>query len=337
MTDPHTPAHLRAAAAARLHPHHASWGRALAWWQHAAALAPALPLGLAADLGWLLTDPRAAVGNGHGPPDPRPPSDPYPAFLRDAAAAAAARTARALHLGDVAVAALLAHLAQGAPIPAVYRLPMGVSPATAAVALAEALSQPWEDTTPEPPPPSLLDHLLDRLRALTPADVRFLHEVGAGALGLTELADLRALTDLLALPPLHHALLEEVLAFLPALAETGGGSEMQTYAVDGIGGLTRRGHFDMVLPSEWALPDDLLIYRYANHELLYYGRERPPERLPTLLLLVVQGSDAMTGDADAMARASTLALAKAGRARGAEVRVAWFDRVLHPPVGVGCQ
>ena len=338
--------HLRSCGAARLSPLTEPWGRALGWWRAAAELAPTLPLGLAADLGALLSGATPATDDG----------DNYTAFIRAAAATPAVRAARTLALNDVAIVALLAHLAEGAPVPPAYRLPPGVRPAQIVEALAEALHSAGDQAqhTHRPaansddlsaiPPASFSadDHrllaigyrLLPRLRALTPADVRFVAELGQGALGVADLADLRALTELLSLPALTHSLVDEVLAFLPALAEAAPGAALQTYAVDGYGGLARSGALDAVLPSEWALPSVLLNYRYLNGELLYYGRERPPERRNTLVLLLVQLSDALAGDLEPLVKASALALARAGQARGATVQVATFDSRLHPPQGL---
>ena len=319
-------AHHQSAATVRIHPPTGPWGRALAWWARAAELAPPLPLGLAADLGLLLagTPLPADLGN-----------DAYATFLRTAAATPAIRTARHLRLSEVAITAILAHLAHTTPSPAAYRLPPGTRPADIATRLippdgteARPVESPLHLLTGSTP--SLLAHLT----ALTPADIRFVAELGAGSLRLTDLADLRALTELLSLPTLTHSLVDEVLAFLPVLAEAAPGAALQTYAVDGYGGLARSGSLDAVLPSEWALPAVLLSYRYLNGELLYYGRERPPERRTTLVLLLVQLSDAMAGDMEVLVKASALALARAGQARGATVQVAPFDTRLHPPRGL---
>ena len=132
-------AHLHSATHARLHAADEPWGRALAWWRAAAELAPALPLGLVADLGALLTGAALPVD----------PEDEYLTFLRQAATTPAIRTARTLAMRDSAIAALLAHLAQGAPIPSEYRLPLGTRPTAIATALSTALSLP-------PPAPGLL-------------------------------------------------------------------------------------------------------------------------------------------------------------------------------------
>ena len=319
------PHHTQSASTVRLYPAGGPWGRALGWWRAAADLAPALPLGLAADLGALFSGT---------PLPPGASDDPYGAWLHAVAASTAGRTAHSLALRDVAVAALLAHLAEGAPVPLDYRLPLGTRPAAVAEALALALEQPAVSRQPSVlnlQPSALLAHLLARLHVLTAADVRFVADLGQGSLRVTDLADLRALTELLRLPALSHSLLDEVLAFLPALAEAGAGAALQTYAVDGYGGLARSGVLDAVLASEWALPEVLLNYRYLNGELLYYGRERPPERRTTLLLLVVQLSDALAGDVEPLVKASALALARAGHQRGATVQVATFNTRLQPP------
>ncbi len=336
-------AHLQAASAALLYPRHGAWLQALTWWHYAATLAPALPLPLAADLGMLCTGQQPDLSDGHDGTDNTPEHD-YRAFLRAAAVTPAVRSVATGGMRDVVVAALLAHLAHDAPIPHPYRLPPDTTPAQAAAALDAALRQgadvtalQGENVQEELPPfatAPLLEHLLTRLRRLTPADVRFVQMVGPHTLSAIDMADLRALTELLTLPPLDHPLLDEVLAFLPALAETPTGSASQTYAVDGISGLARRGSLDMVVPTEWALPDELLAYRFLNGELLYYGRESPPENKTTLFVLLLQGGDAMAGDTDLLARACALALARAAAARGAAVQCCWFDRVLHPPQGL---
>jgi formylglycine-generating enzyme required for sulfatase activity len=316
-------AHHQIAAAARLYPPREGWPRPVDWWQHAATLAPALPFPLAADLGTLLSS-RHAHPNGR--------DDAYSAFLRACAAAPAARTAQTLGLGDVAIAALLGHLSQGAPVPSGFRLPAGVAPARVAAALREALAAAPPAESDWMPPADLCAHLLDRLRALEPVDIRFLHELGAGALAVTDIADLRALTDLLALPALDHSLLHEVLAFVPALAEASSDPDSQTYPIGGISDLARRGSLDMVVPTEWALPPELLAYRYLNAELLYYAREKPPEQQTTLLVLLIQGSDAMDGDPLVLAKAAALALAKsAGQRPRTTVQVAWFGEKLEAP------
>ncbi|MCG8347047.1 MAG: hypothetical protein MI924_04630, partial [Chloroflexales bacterium] len=319
--------HHASAVTVALYPVAGPWGRALDWWRAAAELAPALPLGL----GMLLLG-DGAPATGDVPAEPAAAAVEYAHFLHAAAATPAVRTARHLTLSDVALAALLAHLAQGAPIPPAYRLPPGVRPDKAAAALPPPPTAPAGPA--DPSPAELLAHLRARLQALTPAELRFVAALGQGALGVTAPADLRALVDLLGLPDLTPPLAAELLAFLPALAEAAPGPTLQTYAVDGYGGLARARALAAVLPSEWALPPDLLHYRALNGELLGYGRERPPERRPTLLLLLVQLSDAMAGDLELLVKASALALAQAGQARGATVRAAPFARRLHPAQGL---
>lgn len=319
--------HRASAATAHLAPTDGAWGRVLDWWLHAARLAPALPLGLVADLGALLA--------GASPPVPVT-ADPSVTFLHAVAATPAVRTARLLGLSDLAITALLAYVAQGVVVAPAFHLPATLTPHSIRSALLAALAQP--SVTPMPaeafPADAVLANLLARLQQLRADDIRFLHAFGLEPLNATELAELHALTALLSLPPLMHTLLSEVLAFLPALAEAPAGVGLQTYAVDGYGGIARHGSLDAVLPSEWALPSALLTYRMLNGELLYYGHERPPERRPPLLLLLVQGGDAMAGDPQVLVQASALALARAARLRGAVVRVALVDSQLHPPQGI---
>ncbi len=325
--------HLDAPVTTLLYSRQGPWTRALAWWQYAAGGAPVLPLSLVADLGILLSGEAGTVigqetdGLEH-----------YATFLRAAVATPVMRAVQTIKLGDLAITAVIAHLAHDAPVPSVYRLPAGFSVADAAGILGSELASYHTHALADAPaillPADLLDHLLTRLRALTLSDVQFLQAFGPGALGAANLADLRALTELLSLPPLTHDLLDKVLDFLPALAEAAAGSASQIYAIDGISGLANRGSLDTVLPSEWALPEELLSYRFLNRELLYYGHERPLERRNTLLLLLIQGGDAMAGDADLLARMSALVLAKAAAARGATVQCAWFDARLHPPQGL---
>lgn len=349
---------LQSAAASRIYPATGPWERAVAWWRTIADLGYLMPLGLVADLGSLLAGVEVAADCG---------ADAYAAFLRNAAATPAVRAARGLGLSDVALVALLAHVVHELPVSPQFALPPHTRPAEIAAELVaglhmsnaeaqatyaqrrtDAQAQDEEETTPSelqrpeaplsPLPAGLLDHFAaltlyrlcySALHALTPSDVRFVAELGQVALGLTTLADLRALTELLRLPPLSHTLIEEVLAFLPALAEAQHSSAVQTYAVNGYGGIARSGWLDAALPSEWALPELLLNYRYLNGELLYYGRERPPEQRQTLLLMLMQMSDALAGDLEPLLKASALALARTGRARGAVVQVASFTTRLH--------
>ncbi|NTW03437.1 MAG: formylglycine-generating enzyme family protein [Oscillochloris sp.] len=128
-----------------------------------------------------------------------------------------------------------------------------------------------------------------------------------------------------------HTLFDEVLAFTPALADVNPGKSLQTYTVDGYGGLNRSGSLDAILPSEWALPSELISYRFLNGELLYYGHERPPERRTSLLLLLVQLGDAMAGDLELLAKAGALALGRSALGHGMAVQLICFDATLHPP------
>lgn len=295
-----------------LYPRSGPWQQPRFWWQHAAELAPALPFVLAADVGMLLT--------GHVPlpltlalPADTANAHPYAAFLHAAAATPAVQAAHTTRLTDSAIAAVLAHLARNAPPHHPPHQPQ--------------INTDDHRDVPQP----LLDHVLARLQSLTAADIRFVHAIGSSAPTAPSLADMRALTDILTLPPLQHIVIDEVLAFLPALAEAPHSPTSQTYATNGINGLTRRGNLDAALMTEWALPDTLLYYRFLNNDLLYYGYEAPRKQLDTLLLLLVQGGDAMSGDPDMLARACTLALAQAATARGMAVRCCWFDSVLHPP------
>ncbi|NJP06907.1 MAG: hypothetical protein HC837_15460 [Chloroflexaceae bacterium] len=328
-------AHGQTTAWAMLYPQQGPWQQAINWWQHAASLAPPLPLVIVADLGSLLNGSRLSEA------DPATlQHDSYSAFLRAAAATPAVHSGSPLGLSDLAITAVLAHLAQDVPLPAALRLPPDLMPMDVATALLDLLpvqddahhaadrdaTPLWDET--------LLDAVLERLRMLTADDMHFLHTLACQSLNAADMADLRALTELLDLPPLQHLLLDDILTFLPALAETPVDPISQTYTIDGVSGLARHGSLDMVLPTEWALPDTLLIYRFLNRELLYYGRERPPEQEETLFLLLLQASDAMAGDADVLARACTLALGRAAALHHATVQLCWFDQRLHPPQGV---
>lgn len=326
-----TLAHVQAARYARLYPLSGPWQRALTWWQHVAMLAPTLPLHLVADLGMLLTDSAILDSELE-----QRRADPYATFLEAAALTPAISAAHALRLSDTLVVALLAHLARHAPIPQSYRLPTDRSAAEVAREIEQALTDHLPPHAAQPVlvdtvAPDLLAHLLQQLQSLTAADVQFLQLLTADSLHTTDLANLRALTDLLTLPALTHAILDELLTLIPALVEFSAPRGSQTYTIDGISGLARRGSLDAIIPTEWAFPVDLVAYRYLNNELLYYGHERPPERRDTLLLLLLQSGDAMTGDADVIGRALVLALSRMAIAQGTTVKFCWFDRHLHPP------
>lgn len=337
--------HAKSITYARLFPQDDVWGRACTWWATVALMTPPLPLGLVADMGALLAGEGQDMGAG--PDVGTGQEDAYGTFLAAITTMPVIHTARTLHLHDSAIAALIAHLAEGAPLGAAYRLPADMTSTEAGQILRQAVAEQrdatgegkeaddTDDTDDLPYPPALLNHIRLQLQRITAADMhhfyRWWQMVMADYPSAGDLDDIRALTNMLSFPPAMHHMIEDMLTFVPALAEGYQGAGSQTYALDGINGIARRGSIDTIIPTEWALPPALLAYRYLNGELLHYGHERPPDHRPTLLLILVQGGDAMDGDPDVLARATALALARTASSHGTTVMVGWVDEHLLPP------
>jgi parallel beta-helix repeat protein len=321
-------------------------GRLANWLRGAAAAGQALLLGLARDLGLLLSRP---AGQWRLARPSYLPFDldtaPYLALLERVAAHPLVRELASWRppLPDAALAVVLARLTEGLDLPEPYRLPSGRAGVFFTRALAAALEQAdpaqlWRDTpSGERPdwnallPPAALARVEANLRSLNRDELRLLAQYGprlGGPADLRELADLLALTGL---PEAARLALVQSLQLLPRLGGSHTSGGVQLYPEGGYEGLASRGSLDSLLPTEAAYPRALFLHRVLNGEALYYGRERPPERRRELAFLVAQAGHGLGGDGDVLARALLLALGQVLTGRGHEVLYSFAGTDLTEP------
>jgi hypothetical protein len=319
--------------------------RLAAWLRGGAAAGWPLPLGLARDLGLLLSRP----------PDQRPIARPahlssaddtasYLAFLERLAALPLVRELPDWRPAptDAVLAVLLTRLIESLSLPDVYRLPAGDEGAALTRNLAQLIGQTdaaklWAATDPAQRPdwnrllpPEALARIEVNLRGLDRDEVRFLVQYGPSLPGTPDPRDLLDLLSLTGLPPAVRLALGQSLRLLPHLTGPRGGGQ-QTYPEGGYEGLARRGSLDSLLPTELAYHAELLLHRVHNGEALYYGRERPRERRRELAYVVAQAGLGLGGDGQVLARALLLALGQAMRRRGYEVQYSFAGAALAGP------
>ncbi len=144
----------------------------------------------------------------------------------------------------------------------------------------------------------------------------------AGGLGALDLY--RLLDDPAAAEVIHFS-----LELLPQLDETRRRRGIQQLSVDGVAGVSRRGNPDHLVPTELAYPDEVFAHKYAESQLLYYGREAKPDHERRVHLVLVDGSASMRGARAIFARGLALGLIRRLTATGEEVQLRFFDSRLH--------
>jgi formylglycine-generating enzyme required for sulfatase activity len=324
--------------------------RPAAWLRGAAAAGCALPLGLAHDLGLLLSQPGAGLRlakPAHLPFDLDTAA--YLAFLQRLAAQPLVRDLPTWRpaLADAGLAVVLARLAEGLELPDAYVPPAGPAGVVFVRQLGEALertdpAQLWHTTPPDKRPDwnkllpaAALARVEANLRGLDRQELRFLAQYGPGLAGAPDARDLSDLLALTGLPEAARLALSQSLRLAPRLALTAHRGGVQLYPEGGYEGLANRGSLDSLLPTEAAYPRALFLHRVLNGEALYYGRERPPERRRELALLVAQTGPGLGGDGDVLARALLLALGQALAGRGHEVLYSLAGPELTEPRPLG--
>ncbi|MCD6533745.1 MAG: WD40 repeat domain-containing protein [Deltaproteobacteria bacterium] len=105
----------------------------------------------------------------------------------------------------------------------------------------------------------------------------------------------------------------------------------QTYSCGGYHGLTHKGGLDNLALSEHLYPDNLLLHRILNHEALYYGREGEREKRRRITLIITQSGLEISGTANHLARALTLAAIGRLANLGGDLRHAFFGSIWTPP------
>jgi hypothetical protein len=322
--------------------------RAASWLRGAAVAGWPLPLGLAHDLGLLLSHPANRLTLAR--PDYLPFDEDTSAYLSCLQRLAAHPVLRDISswsppLSDAVLSVLLARLVEGLELAQEYRLPGGpdgvrflqtlehelahIDPLTLWQQIPAAARPSWRHVLTPP----MLTRLEHNVQVLDREEVRFLALYGAPLLGSP---DPRTLLDLLALtglPAQVRLALSQTLRFLPQVSESmarrSGG--IQTYPEGGYEGLAQQGSLESLLPGENAYPDDLFFHRVLNHEALYYGRERPREQRRELVYLVGQLGWGLGGDGQVLVRALVLALDQAMRQRGYQVFYSLAGATLSEP------
>ena len=171
--------------------------------------------------------------------------------------------------------------------------------------LAAALAA--EPIPPDPPPPPLAP-LTAALRRVDDRILTLLTILGPTAVAADPGLPLRLRTAAGRLPPLSRVQRQRLVARLDFAA---GGAARGPGPGGDIGGVDIHGRLPHLLPWQWALPDTLLHYRAAQHQLLYRAREgrEPPQLRPLVILLDV--SPACAGPLEAVTRPAAHLLATA--------------------------
>jgi hypothetical protein len=98
--------------------------------------------------------------------------------------------------------------------------------------------------------------------------------------------------------------------------------EQEGPQVDGYSDLATRGSPEQILPIQFALDDDEFLRRFAEHELLYYQRERPNRPVAQELVLLLDQGVRTWGDVRLLLAAATMAMARQAGRRKLAVRLA---------------
>jgi hypothetical protein len=129
--------------------------------------------------------------------------------------------------------------------------------------------------------------------------------------------------------PQAHDIVNFCLDLVPQVLETSRSKGAQTYAVGGYASIETKGNLDNLLPSELAHDDLLFEQRWAENELLYFGREKDTRERERVHYVLVDASAAMRGLRTVFARGLALALCKKLTLRGEKVWLRFFDSRLY--------
>ena len=326
--------HLRTLPLCHVTAREAHPSRPAVWLRGAGAAGWPLPLGLARDLGLLLTQPPNQLTIAkptHLSFDED--TSAYLAFLHRFASHSLVRELPAWQppLPDTVLGIILARLVEGLNLPEDFRPPSGPEGVRFLRLLGEKLAQAdaaqiWRETPADQRPswrallpPESLARIERNLRGLDRDELRFLVRYGTPLAGSPDPRDLLDLLALTGVPEATRLALSQTLKLLPRVSEVRAVGGVQTYPEGGYEGLARQGSLDSLLPSEAAYPEAMFFHRVLNHEALYYGRERPRDRRRELAYLVMQVGYGLGGDGQVLARALLLALGQTLRQRGYDV------------------
>ncbi|MGB1251009.1 MAG: SUMF1/EgtB/PvdO family nonheme iron enzyme [Candidatus Promineifilaceae bacterium] len=301
------------------------------WLRGATVAGWPLPLGVAHDLGSLLSGCQARVAT------PRyleaVDTGSYLLMLERVARHPLVQTIAGWGISETLTALLVAKLIEGAAFPVEYTIETG----EVGIRLQQLLAQRMTETTPEQVwqallvakqlvwsticTPDCLAQIERNLNQLKREEVLFLHQYGTPLWGSPDPRDLLDLLNLTGLPAAVLAVMSQTLKLLPRLSESKMLGGMQLYPEGGFAGLARKGSLDNLLPTELAYDEAYFVHRIVNHEALYYGRERQKDKQRELAYVVMQTGFGLGGDGDVLCRAVTLALGQLLKQRGYEVQV----------------
>jgi hypothetical protein len=191
----------------------------------------------------------------------------------------------------VGLAALLtADLAEPDTIP-----PPDRGPRELLDALRHALSGPPD---PAPRREPALAALRDAADAVTGRTVALLAVVGPEAVGEDPALPLRLVQQAPAMPALDLRRLRLLTAGTPDAIPRAG----STVHAPGSGGISHSGRLTRILPSQLALPEELLTIRYVRRELLYRLHSSSVRWAPEPLTLVLDNTPATFGPSEVVLR-----------------------------------
>lgn len=316
------------------------------WLRAVAALGFSAPLCAVRDMGTLLTQPRNRLKTAR--PDYLPEdvdTSAYLSFLRRLSAHPLLDEMSRWDISDLMAGVILAKLISGVTFPEIYAIPAGAEAVNFAKRLGAALRKAdpeslWRNADPADRPDlttlfsrDTMAKIETNLRRLDPDELRFMHRYGPRLSGSPDPRELLDMFSLLELPPNIRLAVSQVMRLLPRVSERAGAGSVQSYAMGGYEGLSRKGSLDSIVPTELAYPEDIFMHRIMNREALYYGREGDQEYRRELAYIVTQSGTEMMGDGEILSRGLTLALARTMARRGYDVRQSFAGSQWTPPAG----
>lgn len=319
--------------------------RSLGWLRGCAGLGFMPPFVLLHDLGTLLL--RSGEESEIKKPDWLPAElqpENWESFLNRIRQSSQLKEIRRWQPDDELVGVLLGRFLHGLSFPGNYRLPVGQELWLFFHRLEQTLGQEstaeiWESIHPDERPEiknwltnELIAGIETNVKKLKISELRFLCQYGPGFIDAVDPRRLLDLFNLLELPPAARLSLTAMLQLLPRISQLSSplGGE-QTYSMGGYQGLNHKGNLDNLVSAELAYPTSIFFQRLLNNEALYYGREAQPDRRRQLIYIVTQAGLEMKGDHEQVARGLTLALGRAMRRKGYEVRHSFIgSRWLKP-------
>ena len=191
-----------------------------------------------------------------------------------------------------------------------WRPPPGTDTRALSEALTDALSgEPCDPDAPAPP----LGFLTQAAETVDDRMVTLLTALGPKAVAADPGLPLRLRGEAARLPALTQP--QRRLLSLRVIPLDAGAAQGTGVGID-RSGFARSGPVTALIPSQLALPDDLLLWRYLNGGLLYRARsgQEPPQLRP--VIIVLDTSPAALGPIGGLTRPAALALSAAlGRKR----------------------